>query len=520
MTASDLAAAGVGDGPFVVGPVQVARMVAGAGILGADVDSLGPMPAGAPPMSYLVAAWVARGTSPAARAAHRAMGDQDWRLAPRLTFPSGVLAMFVADLAHELRGVPGNFVAPARVLAVSDGPCSAVTEFLANAIKTLFEALKLKSKPDGTFLGDLLAGIATVWGYAVDIAQGVVNAVYTVITEPVFAAMRLAAGALGAATMIATYLSDQKLVVKLAKPGSYPFAVGDAPAVTGQFVATATNLTDSWPPAIKDCAKAAGRPLPELNRPGSKSTWQVVDEPDRPGMIIPGPLSGKVLGDRTARLDFSTNRETDEDAKGTPDSGLPYVTVQVEQPMVTEFLEFAQGELSNLLGKTLDLIPDPTARNIARAKLKAMTDPALQRLRDEIENRVGGVYTLKGSGQVLVTFHRPPSPSATPSVTPSAAPVDFCGRYRAVFVWSKPHHVGDGISPSWEVWGAEVANRFSAILPMAGGSTADLKVMITVYRLIGEGRNGGVVGGTMADQNFLGAAGRLQARCKTPSLLP
>jgi hypothetical protein len=67
---------------------------AGSGLRGGALDAAHPVPAGTPPLSYLLAAWVATGRSAGAAEIRWLMGTQDWSAAPRLTFPLVALPLF------------------------------------------------------------------------------------------------------------------------------------------------------------------------------------------------------------------------------------------------------------------------------------------------------------------------------------------------------------------------------------------------------------------------------------------
>jgi hypothetical protein len=62
---------------------------AGGGSYGAQLDEIAEMPAGAPPISYFVAAWLVRASTPAARAAADLMGPRNYRCGDRhvVAFP-------------------------------------------------------------------------------------------------------------------------------------------------------------------------------------------------------------------------------------------------------------------------------------------------------------------------------------------------------------------------------------------------------------------------------------------------
>ncbi len=525
-------------GQFLITQVQADRMLAeqasGGGILGSDIDDVAPMPADAPPMSYLLAGWISNPQTPTATAASRLMGTRDWKHAPSLVFPTAILAMFVADAASAVdaaataSGEPdpsatGSALgAPARVAMVpvammapaDGGPCSAVTDFLASTIKGLFDALHLTVPRNGGFFGTIVTVLATAWDTAVSLAQGIVSGIVDTLTAPVFEVMRIAIGALGVATTVVSYLKDQELTVTL-DPGAtttdtYRFAVDAEADIKGDFVATAKSLTGDWPAALKDCAKVSGADLPELIVVGGKATWVVLDNE---GLIAPGPLETQVRSDRSAHLTFATGRESQEQAtKGEPRFDVAALRIDIPRKELGTFLDFAQGQIAGVRGQILSKIPQADLRNLADAKLGEILDPTVKRLRSEVENLVGGVFMLSGTGVVVVKHHGAPEPSATPS-PPSASPTDgdFCKRYGEMVQWAYDHQ-GTMLSSEWA---GEIARQLAAMQPLAPPSLAsDVTVMGDIYTLIANQTVAAVIGNEVATKDFPGAAMRVGTFCK------
>jgi hypothetical protein len=75
----------------------------GGGTAGSDIDRLTPMPEGAPPFSFLIAAWLDSSDTERSRVARAWFAeDTDWRRAPELVLPGAALLLFTADLAEHL----------------------------------------------------------------------------------------------------------------------------------------------------------------------------------------------------------------------------------------------------------------------------------------------------------------------------------------------------------------------------------------------------------------------------------
>jgi hypothetical protein len=130
------------------------------GIAGTTLDATFPLPKGAPPLSYLLAAWVTSAKTPGAMAVRAAMGRRDWTHAPSVVFPAAALALFVADVTNHTPTSKGTTATTARtsglsgsssasVVDVVNAPCSLVSDFIQGVLNTAFAALKLQG-PTGT----------------------------------------------------------------------------------------------------------------------------------------------------------------------------------------------------------------------------------------------------------------------------------------------------------------------------------------------------------------------------------
>ena len=484
--------------PLRLTSVQADRLAAdtgpGAGLLGRDLDAMAPVPAGTPPASYLVAAWVSAGTSSAAQTARGWMGDRDWTTAPELQFPLAAVAMFVNEMAADTArlapsteplttalvtpdtvapaapdpstsdGAPAGFVA--RPTGLPAAPCSAVTGFLSSVINGLFDALKINpsTNGDGGVVDFFTSALATVWNVALGLAQGALEGLIANLTAPVFNAIRLAVGALGVATVVVSYFKEQSLDVTLespqTSPDQYPFAVGSGPDVNGKFVAKGRELTGDWPAALVDCATVAGAKLPELIKPGSPANWTV----DAPGLIVPGPLMGQVDSEHTASLTFVTGRESDDDAMGEAVYGVAYVTVKIPRKEVEDFLALAKAQVDGVRAQLLSVVP-AAVQPAVDALLASTVDPTVDQISNEIAGSVGGPLAVEGSGRVIVLHHNPPDttiPTPTPLPTEPDQGGDFCAQYTDLFNWVQANTPGD-----LAAFGAEIVRRLNEMRPSA-----------------------------------------------------
>jgi len=496
-------------GHLVVTQVQAERLATGVapgdGILGRDVDAVAPMPAGVPPTSYLVAAWVSAYDSPAAAAARAWMGDQDWQHAPDVRFPVAVLTMFVSEVAGtadaelpaasdplDLTGLDGSALRSTGLVANGVrgeeptarliGPCSTVTGFVASAIGGLFNALRI-TPSSGTGVFDFLGGVlAAIWNTALGLAQGLVQGLIDVITAPVFEAIRLAVGALGVATLVMSYFTDQTLNVELAPVGSYRFAIGSEADIHGEFIARAKELTGDWPPFLLDCAQVAGASLPKLITAGSAATWTVSAGID---VIVPGSTTDPVQQDLTARLAFVTGHESDEQATGEQTSARTLAQVRIERPEIDAFLEFASAQVRGAQSSLLSRVPAGPLRDAANAAFSTVIDPVVNQIQGEVSNTVGGVFTLSGEQVIEVSFHMPPDTTTTATTvttTPETTtpPDDFCSQFRDLVAWLAANQPGDVVP-----WANEIVSRLQKMRLVAPADLLDeVDVMLGVYEAV------------------------------------
>ncbi|MCU1388857.1 MAG: hypothetical protein JWL72_2195 [Ilumatobacteraceae bacterium] len=514
---------------LMITDVQARRLSAdvgpGAGLLGSDLDRLAPVSDGAPPMSYLLAAWVSAGTSPGSEQARQWMGDQDWTQAPLLRFPAAAVALFVAEIAAAVDAeTPGEASPPAgshdtttsaesapsvteqassqgllsRTPTQLAGPCSAVENFIAKVIGGLFDALRI-TPSSGSGIFDLLtSAIATIWNVAIGLAQGLVEGLVKTLTAPVFQAIRFGVGALGVATIVLSYFKDQTLDVTLDPAASntdvYHFAIGAEGDVAGTFIAKGKELTADWPPAVVDCAKVAGATLPKLIPPGAPATWTVTDPV---GVIAPSDVHVLVDNDLAARLAFVTSRESEEQAKGEITFDVADVTVKIPRDEVKQFLALARDQVNGARGQLLGAVPAGPLRTAADTLYAATVDPTLNELQQSISGGAANVFSLTGSGVVVVKHHAPPETTTTASTVPSdssspdtQAPADFCSQYRDLVTWIRANPPGDVVA-----WATEIVDRLTTMRPSAPVEVLpDVDVELQVYGDVAASANAGVIG--------------------------
>jgi len=501
-------------GPVLLTRVQSDRMLADvgpeSGVLGLDLDAIAPLPADVPPMSYFVASWVTTADTVGAATARAWMGEQDWTDAPHVRFPDAVVMLFVQDAAVATQAeLPP--VEPAidisRFLPLGPepvgesasgfrstqrradaGPCTTVLNFVGTAIGTIVNALHITPISGGgvvvavgNFFVGLLNGVVALAG---GLIQGLINT----ITGPVLALLRVGIGALAVSTIFVSLFRDLRVTVQL-EPGQaaqdYHFAVGDAAAVKGQFVARSESLTGQWPGMLVDCAQAVGMPLPTATGAGASANWTVTLGA---GLITTGSLAGKVGDDLSARLDFSVGRETTLDhAKGDLSNGNVLVNVRIPRKAVDDLLQFGRDTVVSAKQALLSQVPLAPLRSLVDTALSAIIDPLLSQVQAEIVGATTGRFTLSGIGFANVMFHVPPTTTTEPptSTLPDTAPDDsrpgdFCTLYSALVDFTASSD-GVDIVP----WAQEIVRQLEAMRPIAPAEVlADVDIELGVYRAV------------------------------------
>ncbi|CAN5118727.1 hypothetical protein BH09ACT6_BH09ACT6_14740 [soil metagenome] len=458
----------------------VAEANAGAGLSGAEIDALAPVAADLPPASYLVASYVSTSGLPGAAVAKTLLpSDADFTHARDIVYPTAVIALLVADLMTAAAsdnsftaspsglGRPGagqsavsqpavsqsavgepavgepavNQTGPARAalpqrpaeLAFAQapsGPCSTVTNFLASSIQGLFDVLRVIPGVIGAInaLGPFGKILSAIINGAIGLAQGVVEGVVSVVTQPILDVMRVAISGLGVASLVLTYFTNEKLVVKPQPTDHLAFAIDPGAAVRGSFTASTVSLTKDWPAALVDCAQASGAKIPELVKAGDSATWTQSGGTD---LIAPDSLTSTVGADKTTSMDFSTGHEDAETAKGPELTDASRVTVSIPRKEIGDFLDLASNEVEQVKASLLAKIPSPL-RSAASVALGTIIDPIITAVKSSISGSVGGVLTLKGDGMVWVTHHAPKKPTPTPTPTPSDDGTGaFCEQFNA-----------------------------------------------------------------------------------------
>jgi hypothetical protein len=231
-------------------------------------------------------------------------------------------------------------------------------------------------------------------------------------------------------------------------------------------------------------------------------------------VITTKALEGTVGSDKAARLDFTTLRESTEQAKGPDAQGGAILTANIQNAAVDKLINLGVQLATDLVGSLAAILP-AAIRDAAKKAITGIVSPVLQELRKSL-TKDGGTFSVRGQKTVIVNFHKAPSPKpSAPTPTPGNGG-DFCKQYVAMAQWAHDHR-----PPPTVPWATGIVQRLTAARPSAPASLAgDVDTMIAIYQLLADGASAPVLANEMQKRDFPGAGTRLATYCKVdPKLL-
>jgi hypothetical protein len=386
---------------------------AGGGILGSELDPVVPETPDLASASYILASYVAAVDTEGAQVARALMGEQDWDQAPSLVYPQLVLTLFASDIARDRMAEAGVTRVPqvrvAEQAMLSDvrtaqaGACTLAKSFLDASISRLFESLRLGDPGGGNVLKQ-------IWNFFVSIAERVFRAVVGAFTQRVLNFIGEVAAVAAMAASIVSAIRPWTVVVTT-QPNISEKGVGGRPGQDGRIVARVDlGGFDEWPKLVKDCAEAAGRPLPNLRPEGAQVLWEPIIQTPA-GLLAEGRRETRLDANGVARLDFVTLVDDVPEPWQTP-AGTIQTRVTVVRPQLEQLRELAVNELFAALGEARPLV-----------------EPFLRQPIDNLLSRIDGLISKSASDFGYVIYHVP-APTPRPDESPEPAPE---GRARAVW---------------------------------------------------------------------------------------
>ena len=298
--------------------------------------------------------------------------------------------------------------------SIVTAPCSTVSNFVDGVLDKVFSLLKVNPTDVSNFvngvvgggvLGAIAGGVAGFltgfWNHAVDLAEQAVKGVLKALTQPVLNAMALVIGGVAVISMIRSYLQQWTAGVA-ADPAGNTFPVEPTVNKGNVAVSIDTNAEiQDWPPQMVDCASAAGVTLPTLAKAGSPVTWTV--EPQEPGLITPGTLTGNLDANLTQTLTYVTGNEDAKTHKGTLVSPTVTASVRVRRTEVEQLRNFVTAYIT---GKVPAIVA-PVLNPILTAYIELATE------------YLDKITAVTGTTTFVVSHHVPNTPSPSPTTTSS-----------------------------------------------------------------------------------------------------
>lgn len=382
----------------------------GGGVSGATLSAVAGGMEGAPPISYLLAAWVATYPSPSAGFARALLGTQDFKRAEEILFPRVLLTLFTADALAA--GEHGFVAKPAGFMraTVADGPCTAASSFIQNGIAAVAKALKVDTSGGG-----ILGFLGQIWNVAVDLAaglvRGLVNAFKTLVLTPLIDAFAV----LAVISEITSYLVEWRVVVR-GTPEDNRFGVGSE-VVTGRVEAHVTDNQLPVPAIIRDCSKVFGVDLSKIgSAEGSSVEWTTFAQ-TRADLAVKTRADTALDAKRSGWLDYRTGQEpADLAERGEAVTAQFKVTALIRREDVKKLEEMLKQLIYGAL-------PDAIA-GVVRDLAGKVINAATARLREII-------YDLKASRLIGIAFHTDPGKAPKPGTVASCEPGRVApGHYR------------------------------------------------------------------------------------------
>lgn len=467
--------------------VMQAEVDSGGGMPGADLDELVPMPAGAPPFSFLVAAWLMEESTPRARAARDWMPTGiEWSQAPLIWYPRAALLLFVADAMEASladfgalpspswkptadSGGPGPGGGAHSALAVAGvgsislpaAPCTVVSDFFANTINRIFSAVQLP--PDflgsGGILGSISGFLSKLFNSAIALAKVAVVKVVETLTGPALRAIASAVAVVGIASHISSYLMGVSMTLVSTRN---PIQLDGQPGYWHAIIDTKRPLEAQ----LNDClARLGQRPLPDIVKAGELFSWRG-DLPVKSNgktyyehdvVLYPQPQIAGV--DSAKRIVIPWVANTVETNSAKP---VQYGTVRVSA-------EVPKGDVTELFVTVENLLAQAVAQVAAYGgPLAPLIDAEIRRVLfrifDEIKQRIltagRSLLMILGSGVTSFEYREPDDPPPPPG-TP--VPGCYVGQWRF-----------DNVESTWLDLSRSSFQRFT--LEIGGGGSYALRV--------------------------------------------
>jgi hypothetical protein len=353
---------------------QVQNLVAEAdshsGYLRSELDGLASPPAGAPPLSTLINAWLIRKDGALARYAASLMWQQDQKAGAPVVYPTLVVLAFIGDIArvNPTSQLPRPSFDPERLFAApaeADGVCTDLSGWVSSVVNNV--ATAIQSNGSGW--------LATLWNTVVSVGGAVITAAFNTIAQSV----------LGFITQIATICGVIMQVSSMFKPWSVQLA-GAPPSIQlsdatkdGQFTATLQAADIPWPSSLVSCVMALSNiKLDDASYADAPITW--TPQANIPGLATETTADATLLANKTAAYHFQTTTVPDVPAGDCPrtvPAGALVMLVSVARSDIAKTLASLESLITNQINAAIRpyltpyIKPALAAANTAAGKFAA-----------------------------------------------------------------------------------------------------------------------------------------------------
>jgi hypothetical protein len=381
----------------------VAEANAHSGYLGSELDGIATPPAGAPPLSILIAAWLTRHDGPLANYAAGFMGAQDYKNSAAIVFPTLVVLTFIADIARvtttsQIRMPRLNLERYLAAPAEADGVCTDIANWVSGVVNSVTSAVQANGS----------GWLASLWNTVVTIAVTGISIVVNGILQSL----------VGFIVQIATVCGTLMQVASMFKPWSVQLA-GDPSTLTlgttaedGKFDATLSAADVQWPATLVGCVQALSNvKLDNASYTNAPVKW--THPVNIPGLATKASEDDTLLTDKTAHYTFTTNSVEDvpeADCPALVSAGSVGITVTLERSDISKTLTSLETLITNQINASIRAYLAPYlnaalgAANTAAGKFKAPHESS--------------VVTLKQYVADPLCSHTPPPGTPGPSTPP------------------------------------------------------------------------------------------------------
>jgi hypothetical protein len=382
----------------------VAEANAHSGYLGSELDGVATPPAGAPPLSILISAWLTRHDGPLANYAAGFMGAQDYKNSAAIVFPTLVVLTFIADIARvtttsQIRVPSLNLERYLAAPAEADGVCTDIANWVSGVVNSVTSAVQANGS----------GWLASLWNTVVTIAVTGISIVVNGILQSL----------VGFIVQIATVCGTLMQVASMFKPWSVQLA-GNPSTLTlgttaqdGKFDATLSAADVQWPATLVGCVQALSNvKLDNASYTDAPVKW--THPVNIPGLATKASEDDTLLTDKTAHYTFTTNSVEDvpeADCPALVSAGSVGITVTVERSDISKTLTSLETLITNQINASIRAYLAPYinaalgAANSAAGKFKAPHESS--------------VVTLKQYVADPLCSHTPPPGTPGPSTPPS-----------------------------------------------------------------------------------------------------